>query len=174
MRLDEDTSANRQAAGLLTLRAAVEADAPFVDWLTRQTMEPVVRQTWTSEADVAAYFDKNRCDLETTKIIQWDGVDVGRLSLIWSTNEVYVDQVHVIPAYQGYGLGTAVLERVIRLARRMNRSVRLQCLLANPAANLYFRLGFEEYNRSATHYFLRIAKATGPAHREGVQLDAQP
>ena len=172
MRLDGETGVTAQVAALLTLRPAGPADAAFVDGLILQTMEPVVRRTWTSEADVARYFQANRLDVARTQIVQWDGVDVGRLSLIWSTNEVYIDQVHISPAYQGCGIGTAVLERVLRLARGMNRSVRLQCLLANPAANLYFRLGFDEYNRSATHYFLRIPADAGPARREGGQLDA--
>lgn len=151
-------------AGVLTLRNATQADAPFVNDLTRQTMTPLVRKTWESDEELERYFDKNRYIADSTKIIELNGIDVGRVTLLWSDEEVYVDQIHLLPAWQGQGLGTRVLERIIVVARRLGRAVRLQCLRANPAVHLYRRLGFEEYDRSITHYFLRIP-AGGPSAR---------
>lgn len=151
------------AAGVLTLRNATQADAPFVNRLTRQTMAPVVEHTWADRQAVEHYFHKNRFATEGTRIIGLNGVDVGRVTLKWSDEEVYVDQIHLLPEYQSQGLGTAVLERVIVVALRLGRAVRLQCLRANPAVRLYGRLGFEEYDRSATHFFLRIPAGGPPA-----------
>ncbi len=148
---------------LVTLRPATDRDAAFVTALTRQTMEPLVRQTWPDAAAVARYFAANGFDRDVTHIIQRGGVDVGRISLLVSATEVYVDQVHVLPQFQGHGLGSAVLARVIARAQAAGQDVRLQCLRVNPAAALYRRLGFAEYAASDTHFFLRIA-AHGSAH----------
>jgi ribosomal protein S18 acetylase RimI-like enzyme len=120
-------------------------------------MEPAVRRTWASDEAVERYFVVNRFDPARTKIIQWNGVDVGRVTVVWSPGEAFIEQIHVLPECQGLGVGTAVLEGLIHLARVMKRSVRLKCLCANPALALYVRVGFQEYDRNDTHCFLRIS-----------------
>ncbi len=142
--------------GLLTLRDATEADAAFVDRLTRETMTPYVQQTWQDLSEVAYYFLKNKFTQVGTRIVQFNGRDVGRLTLIHSHDEIFVDNIHVHPDFQGRGIGAAVLRQVISEARRDGRAVRLQCLRVNPAEHLHRRLGFLELDRNATHFFLRL------------------
>ena len=142
--------------GVVTLRAARAVDAAFVDALTRQTMLAYVARTWSNVSDIAAYFAKNRFDPEHTEIVQCNGQDVGRLTLLVTQDELFVDNIHVQPELQGRGIGGAVLRHVIARARREGRAVRLQCLRVNPAAKLYRRLGFVEQGQDATHFFLRL------------------
>jgi ribosomal protein S18 acetylase RimI-like enzyme len=145
---------------VVTLRPATASDAAFVDGLTRRTMDANVRKTWADEVEVAYYFEKNRFVADATRIIQSDGRDVGRLTLLESPAEVFVDNIHLSPECQGQGLGAAVLQQVIDSAQTAGKSVRLQCLVTNRALGLYLRLGFQEYERTATHAFLRIPAPT--------------
>jgi ribosomal protein S18 acetylase RimI-like enzyme len=77
----------------------------------------------------------------------------------WSGNEKgygYVDEetpelsVAVLPAYQGRGIGTALLARLLEAAQACYGAVSLSVAEENPALRLYERLGFEVVGKSGT------------------------
>ena len=163
---DQETPAPTRGHGAtdaLSLRDATESDAAFVDGLTRLTMERYVRATWPAESDVERYFARNGFDRGATRLIRLGARDVGRVSLSLSNEGIYLENLHVLPEYQGCGIGSAVVDRVVRGAWLLARSVRLQCLRVNPALRLYLRHGFEQYDRTDTHHLLRLA--VSPAAR---------
>lgn len=153
---DSVTQPRAITAREIGLRGATAEDAPFVAWLTRATMEAYVRQTWGDEAAVERYFAKNCAMVDETKIIQLGGRDVGRLTVQVHPEDIFVDDIHVHPDFQGRGVGAAVLGLVADTARASWRAVRLQCLRANPAVGLCRRLGFLEERRDETHFFMRL------------------
>lgn len=51
-------------------------------------------------------------------------------------------QVQLIPRWQGQGLGTLLLRRIVDEARNARTTLRLNVLKANPARRLYEQLGF--------------------------------
>jgi len=165
------------AAEVVTLRDSAVWDAPFANVLMRRVMDHYVRQTWTSPEDVETYFRKNQFDPATTRIICWRDVAVGWLSLRWSADEVFVDHVHIHPAFQGRGIGSVVLRRVLAEARARGLATRLQVLRVNPAARLYMRLGFRVHAETVTHFSMEVpapaASATGNGCRPGTG-DAGP
>jgi ribosomal protein S18 acetylase RimI-like enzyme len=77
----------------------------------------------------------------------------------WSGDERgygYVDEetpelsVAVLPEHQGRGIGTALLARLMEVARTRYGAVSLSVAEENPALRLYERLGFEVVDRSGT------------------------
>jgi ribosomal protein S18 acetylase RimI-like enzyme len=85
------------------------------------------------------FFDPN-----ITKVIQADGIDIGMLRVEEREDCIYLGDIQIDSAYRGQGIGTQLIETVIRSANIANKPVRLRVLKGNPAKELYLRLGFQE------------------------------
>jgi len=68
--------------------------------------------------------------------------------------DVQVREIVVLPEFQGRGVGSALLGRVLDRARARQVPVRLRTRITNRAARLYRRLGFRETGRTETHLLL--------------------
>ncbi|TAH32272.1 MAG: N-acetyltransferase [Alphaproteobacteria bacterium] len=140
---------------LISLRPAVLEDASFVDRLTRLVMQSYVELTWTETSDIEAYFYKNRFNLATTKIIQLDGKDIGRVSVLINENKISIDNIHILPEYQNKGIGSGIIQKVIDEADIRNLPVVLHVLKVNPAKKLYYALGFNIEEDEIHRYYLK-------------------
>jgi len=64
----------------------------------------------------------------------------------------WVDQVGVVPAWRGRGLGAHLVARSLRALRKAGcEQVRLCVNVDNPAHELYLRLGFEDAGMRARY-----------------------
>ena len=89
------------------------------------------------------------------EIIEVAGEPCGYVAIESRDGGVHVRELVVLPEYQNRGIGTAVLESAIATAEASAVPVVLGALHANRAAVLYRRLGFEEFDRTATHTMFR-------------------
>lgn len=71
------------------------------------------------------------------KAVGWIQVaeQVGRLNLL---------QLHLIPAYQGRGIGTCLIKDLLQRADALSKPVALMVMHGNPARVLYVRLSFRQ------------------------------
>ena len=77
------------------------------------------------------------------RIIQFRGTDVGFLITSCTSDTLKVNQIYILPEYQGKGIGSACLTRIVDDANLEQRSVVLQVLKVNTRGIvLYKRLGF--------------------------------
>ena len=138
---------------MYSLRQATNNDHDFVFRLNVATMKDYVRQTWGrwNQAEQTARFSAN-FDPSSNRIIVADGEDVGVLRLEMRNTEIFLASILIMPAYQGRGLGTAVVKDVLIQGKRMGLPVKLQVLKVNPARRLYERLGFAVIGETETHY----------------------
>ncbi len=144
----------------VTLRAASPADACFVDELTRSVMAKYVAQTWPNPADQEAYFLKNRFVCDTTQIIQYNGRDIGRFTVMWTEAAAIIDNIHLLPEYHGSGIGKTLIEETLQEAHDKRKYVELQVLIVNPAQSLYRRLGFETVRKDNERLYMRTSTQT--------------
>ncbi|HYD84131.1 MAG TPA: GNAT family N-acetyltransferase, partial [Opitutus sp.] len=80
-------------------------------------------------------------------------------------HELFLANIQIHPAFQGNGLGSAVVRNVLESAAALQLSVRLQVLKVNTRArDLYLRLGFTIYQETLTHFLMRHAAT--PARSE--------
>ncbi len=89
------------------------------------------------------------------RIVRLAGEPVGA---VWTTvepDDLFINDLQVLPARQGAGIGAAVVERVIAEADALGQPVRLQVLRANRARALYERLGFRVYGETELHFLMR-------------------
>lgn len=128
-----------------SLRQATEDDFDFLYALHVSTIREAVVATWGpwDEGFQRKWFE-DHWDPRPQQVIVVEGQDVGVLKLERYQDELFLALIEVAPAWQGRGLGTAVIRDVQAQAREAGVPVTLQVLKGNPRARqLYERLGFE-------------------------------
>lgn len=139
---------------MVTTRASTEADASFVNNLTRVVMCGYVEATWHTAHERERYYQLNVFDQTSTRIIQYGIVDIGRISVKEFSDHILFDEIHLLPDYQRRGIGTLLLQELLVQAKGKQLPVRLMVLRANPARQLYERLGLTVYNEDHERYYM--------------------
>jgi GNAT superfamily N-acetyltransferase len=123
----------------ISQRAASLAD---IEWL-EPFYESIMRPYYV---DLKLVWDCNKfreCFAPSlTKIIQADGVDIGMVKVEERLDCIYLGDLQIQQTYRNKGIGTSLIESVIRSAAIANKPLRLRVLKGNPAKRLYLRLGF--------------------------------
>jgi putative acetyltransferase len=121
----------------INLREATELDAKNIAVLFRATFRhnlPYLPELHTAEEDLK-YFG-NVIDKQTVVVSEVDNKVVG----FCSYNNNWLNNLYIIPEYQGHGIGTALLDR----AKADNTELNLWVFQKNTnAINFYKRNGFE-------------------------------
>jgi ribosomal protein S18 acetylase RimI-like enzyme len=92
-------------------------------------------------------------------IITLDGDDIGWLQTTTQNDSLFVAQLFVAAAFQRQGIGTEVMNHVIREAAGAGQAVTLGVVKTNPALRLYERLGFQITHEDDRKFYMR----RGPA-----------
>ncbi len=77
-------------------------------------------------------------------VIERSGQPVGRMIVDRSQHTILLMDIAILPQFRNAGLGTALLQELLREADQAGRPVRLHVEGFNPAFRLYQRLGFVE------------------------------
>lgn len=144
----------------ITYRPAAEADFDFLFALHEAAMRPAVEAAYGAWEDAwqRAYF-RRYFDPALLRVIQWDGQDVGFMQVQSRTEELFLADIEILPAFQSRGIGSAVIGGLQEQARSQNKLVALQVLKINTRARqLYQRLGFTVTGETQTHYIMASEK----------------
>lgn len=135
-----------------TLRPAAPADAPFLVALygagRAAELDQVAWPPGQREAFVAMQHDlrerqyRAACPDGEFSVVEVDGEPAGRLCVDRGPAEVRVVDIALLPAYQGRGIGAALLTGVLDDAAAAGLPVTLQVERGSRAEALYARLGF--------------------------------
>lgn len=139
---------------MVTTRESTEADADFVNNLTRLAMHEYVDSTWQTTHERERYYQTNLFDRKSTRIVQQGSIDIGRISIKEFPNYIMLEEIHLLPDYQGRGIGTLLLRELVARAKSKQLPVRLIILRTNPARQLYERLGFTIYHEDSERYYM--------------------
>ena len=127
-----------------TVRRAIAGDLPFARRLYLDNMRDVSHRAgfaW-DEARQTVNFDA-RFIADEISIICLDGRDIGWMQVAESESELFLKQFFVHPAHQRRGIGTRLLQELIKRAAQVGKSVTLGIVKGNPARSLYERHGFQ-------------------------------
>ena len=138
-----------------TLRPAEESDYEFVYQLKVVCLKDYVSATWGWDEDFQRSFFADHFEPNDIQIIQFESLDIGQLSVEDRVNCLFLAGVYLLPAFQGRGIGSAIINDVLSCARTRHLPVCLRVLKVNPARNLYERLGFELIRENETHYNMK-------------------
>ncbi|MHB8648392.1 MAG: GNAT family N-acetyltransferase [Thermomicrobiales bacterium] len=142
------------------LRQATWADYGFLYRLHVAAMRDLVTRVWGWDDAWQEEYFADHFNPAHSRIVVMDGKDVGVVAVEWDATEAFLTNIEILPAYQGRGLGTALVTEIIAEAKARHLPVRLQVLKINPARRLYERLGFIVTGETATHFLMTKAHAT--------------
>jgi ribosomal protein S18 acetylase RimI-like enzyme len=125
----------------ITLRPARISDETFLLDLRKTTMESYLEGAG-EPVDEDTHLRRIRSHFADAKIICLADDSIGLIKTHLSPTEWAISQLQVAPAFQGKGVGTEVIRKVIEKADRDSLPVTLCVLRNNPAIRLYERLGF--------------------------------
>lgn len=128
---------------LLTFRQATEADRDSLFDLHRATMREYIDAEWGwNDAWQREYFDR-KFNPEAYQILQIEGKEAGVLVVERTDDEIYLGLIEISPPYQGRGIGTEIVCRLIDEARQQHKTLALHVLRTNSRAiEFYKQLGF--------------------------------
>ena len=141
------------------LRASQSADANLFYEITEQTMRAHVLAaggTWNEER-------RRRDAVEDSanpnaSIILVGAIEAGILLVARLPHEVHLQDLYLLPRYQGQGIGSALVSALQKEAIARCVPLRLQVLKVNSAKRFYERLGFSVLEE--TEYFFHMQYAT--------------
>jgi ribosomal protein S18 acetylase RimI-like enzyme len=149
---------------MIDLRPARPDDFTFALTLYLETIEPYASEwsSWVHEEQEALFSDLWRPG--DTRVIVLGGNDVGWVEVRQTEDEIFLKQLYVAPTYQGRGIGTHVVQRLLGDWTGIARSVALFVLKNNPAFRFYERLGFSVVHETKTKFVMRRAIIEGTMH----------
>lgn len=139
----------------IALREARPVDYGFARQLYRATMH--------DRTDEAFGWDEYRQDmsfarqfiLKEVRIITLAGKDVGWMQTRAEGAVQNLFQFYVAPEYQGRGIGSYVLKRLMGEAKRRGQVIVLSVMKGSPAVRLYQRHGFRPTHADAYKIYMR-------------------
>ena len=136
----------------LSLRKAHANDNEFVFVVKKAAFRKYVEQVWGWNDGYQQELHKRRFAAQDVCIIQLHEVDIGFLAVSHTLDMLKVNQLFILPEYQGRGIGSACMTRIIDDANLEQKSVVLQVLKVNTRGiTFYQRLGFTIVGESTTH-----------------------
>ena len=139
----------------LATRPARASDTEFARQVHHRAYRDVVERQfgrWV-EQEQDRYFTRGWTS-SAFEIVLCAGMPCGYMCVEDRERDIMVRELVLLPAFQGRGIGSALLREVIERARRRHVPVRLGALHENRAINLYRRLGFHDLGRTETHILL--------------------
>ena len=134
------------------LRKATDLDSEFAYQTKKAAFREYVEQVWGWDEDAQRHLHKKRFAAQDFRIIQLSGIDIGILAVVQKSDCLKLNQIYVLPEYQGLGIGTACVRELIEDAARTHIPIRLQVLKVNDRAiTFYQRLGFYIIDENETH-----------------------
>ena len=135
------------------LRPYTEADYEFVYQAKKEAYKSYVEKfwgAWDEEKQRSFFADFIKKVQDTLSIVEYEGRSIGLYHGNMMNQDTYeIGNVIVIPNYQGHGIGTDILQNVIKDNPKFK--MHLQVFKGNPAINLYKRLGFVVVDETKTH-----------------------
>ncbi|WP_349359169.1 GNAT family N-acetyltransferase [Stappia sp.] len=149
----------------LVLRRIAESDLPFLAALYASTRaEEVAPLPWSADEKTAfldmqfhaqhAHYMQHYPDADWL-VVEQAGTSVGRLYLERWPSEIRVIDIALLPDARGNGLGRAMMEDVMALARADGLGVGIHVEYNNPAMRLYSRLGFTKREDKGVYHLMR-------------------
>ena len=137
----------------LSFRKAYTCDSEFVFTVKKAAFREYAEQVWGWDDGYQKELHNRRFDSQDFRIIQFRGTDVGFLATSSTPDTLKVNQLFILPDYQGKGIGSACMMRIVDDANLDRKPVALQVLKVNTRGIAFYQsLGFIIVSESSTHF----------------------
>src|SRR5436190_3492603 len=99
---------------MISQRLATDADLDLIYRIVRDSLGPYIVQTWGAWDDAAQrkrFDDVTRA--EHHSLIELDGQPIGCLCLTRAEDELRLNRLMILPAFQNRGFGTQILREIL-------------------------------------------------------------
>ena len=139
----------------IALRTACSGDFIFARDLYFETMHGMIERLFgwdqaREERNFAAFFK-----VEEVRIITADEQNVGWIQEQVEDRTINLGSFYVIPAMQGRGIGTKVLETLLTHAAAQSKAMTLAVIKINPARHFYEKRGFRITHEDQHKFYMR-------------------
>lgn len=156
----------------VSYRQMTDADLPFIAELYASTRRNEIAHIGWSETMQAAFLAQQHeaqhrhyrlhfADAEWL-IIEAGGKAIGRLYWRSEPADLYIIDISLVPARRGNGLGGAILQDLLEMARDAGRGVSIRVEKHNPARRLYARKGFALVEDQGVYDLMRAVLGQAP------------
>ena len=149
---DEARGSDPAPGSSLSSRPASVDDFDFLWRLQCEAMRPNVERQFGpwDEKFQRELFDESTKP-EVHEIIDFDREPIGCQWVRALPDALELERLQLLPGFQGRGIGTLVMQRLIEKANAAGLPVRLQVFRTSPAGRFYARLGFRALGESESH-----------------------
>ena len=146
-------------AMIVRLRPYQTRDFDFVRLLYFETMRWAIERVfgWDESRQCASFAEWFKH--EEVSVITADGLDVGWIQQRLDDKGILLGSIYIAPAMQRKGIGSRVIQALLRLARKKSKPVTLAVMKINPARALYERLGFRITHEDEYKVYMRADPA---------------
>jgi ribosomal protein S18 acetylase RimI-like enzyme len=137
-----------------TLRPARPEDIEYCARLYFEGMEKAIRELKIDIDAHMAGFAK-RWDVVQVRLVTHEATDIGWLQSFLEDDALFLAQLFVESAWRNRGIGTNVVEGLIKDAAAAGRAITLGVVKTNPALRLYQRLGFRTTHEDERKFYMR-------------------
>ena len=138
-----------------SLRTATQKDLEFLFNVSTTAMMPL---RLTANPDLVVDLKKEFEDYaknfvpEKINVVQFNGVDVGRLRVVRSPEKIYIGGIQLLPEYQGKGIGSLVFADLVKESDDTQIPIKLEVSKQNPVAQKFYKkFGFIEVGEEGTN-----------------------
>ncbi|MCY4568336.1 MAG: N-acetyltransferase [Candidatus Poribacteria bacterium] len=137
----------------LSFRKAQANDSEFVFAVKEAAYREYVEHVWGWDDNYQRERHNREFASHDFRIIQFRGIDIGFLATSNTSDTLKVNQLFILPEYQGKGIGSACMTFILDDASLEGQCVALQVLKVNTGGIAFYqRLGFLIVGESATHF----------------------
>ncbi len=140
----------------LRIRKAYMGDSEFIFTVKKAAFREYVEQVWGWDDRYQRELHDRRFAAQDYRIIQFCGTDVGFLATSPTRDTLKVNQLYILPEYQGRGIGSTCMARILDDASLRQKPVVLQVLKVNTRGTAFYqRLGFTIVGETPTHFHMK-------------------
>lgn len=138
----------------ISFQPAKTADIPFLLNLRKRTMN-----SYLEDAGMMISNDYHHARIKEyfadSSIICINGKAVGLIKLSKQEDKLHIRQFQILPALQNKGVGSQVLQLIMKKAQQLNLPITLNVMLKNPAKRLYEKYGFKTTGQNDLEYKMK-------------------
>lgn len=139
------------------IRNIDNGDKQAIYLIKKESIKPYVEKIWGWDEEYQTIDFEEGFILDNFKKIMIDELFIGFIETQECDNQINIAEIHILPEYQGFGIGSDLIRNTVAEAKEKNKSTTLGCFKDNVNAfKLYKRLGFEMVNETETHFVLKI------------------
>ncbi|HKJ79890.1 MAG TPA: GNAT family N-acetyltransferase [Prolixibacteraceae bacterium] len=148
----------------ISIRSVTTRDFSFLKKVYRSTREDELKLTGWDESEKEKFIEfqfnaqhshyTNAYKGAEFNLILLKKTPIGRLYLWRTESQIRIMDIALLPEYRGKGIGTRILNSLIRESEKSVKKLNIHVEHNNPALSLYERMGFKKTDDTGVYYFM--------------------